>query len=363
MSRPELVSLQTLRTRSERIAELKSKLCDAVESDQKTEAGKEDPPSRSAATDDSAPSTSTRRPSPEDHAAAGFPPDLPSKIKLLSQALLNTLQALVHASSKINASSAALQGDTRTKNLAAQVDARRAQAFTELSRLFRVRYSEQQETSQAMDGLAILDFENQWSGLGQRSRTSSATGHGVSGRHRGPAGHVLESLHVDRTGNTDTHAGKNSEHNTAELERNPLVSICDCAIDPSMWQHAFDDDDAPESSPEADRETSIALCYAAEIVSIASTIMDVPLRYPITLRGSYSTITDATANVVGRRTFPLFVDATKDGRAKFAVAVFLLNKNINLLTSHLDVATHADRTDPDSTKDSIGIALVRLLAI
>ena len=323
---------------------MRARLHDPMEREETPEARD---PSRSA-TDD--PSTSSWGPSPEDHAAAAFPPDLPSKIKVRSQALLSTLQALSHASSKISASSAALQGDTRTQNLAAQVEARRAQAFAELSKLFRVdcvsggrqerqerqerqvwqvwqERQERQERQQrkATSDLAILDFDSQWSGFG----SVSATPH--------PDGATAEEI--------------------------PRVTICDCVIDPSTWQHVFDDgDDAPDRSPETDRETSIALCYAAEIVYIASTIMDVPLRYPVTLRGSYSTISDAEPGVAGGRTFPLFIDSTKDSRAKFAIAVFLLNKNINLLASHLAVEAGAGRSATESTKDSIGLALVRLLA-
>jgi hypothetical protein len=352
-ARTEEVSLQTLRDRSARITELKSRLGGLVESDEMLRARD---PSRSA-TDDSTPSTSSRRPSPEDHAAAAFPPDLPSKIKVRSQALLSTLQALSHASSKINASSAALQGDTRIQNLAAQVDARRAQAFSEISKLFRVEYSHRQEIN-VPDDLAILDFDTQWSGLGPLS----TTGYGISGQQQGPAGHTPDSLHMHQTNNTDNPGNPGNNADSITTRGIPRVTICDCTIDPSTWQHAFDEGgDAPESSPEADRETSIAICYAAEIVSIASTILDVPLRYPITLRGTYSTIADAKPNVAGCRTFPLFVDSTKDGRAKFAIGVFLLNKNINLLTSHLDMATDVNRFASESTKDSIGIALVQLL--
>ena len=355
MSRPstartERVSIQTLRDRSARVAELRAKLAALVEDE------------RRALDDDPKPAGETGRgngiddrpaawrPSPEDHLAASFPPDLPSKIKVRSQALHNTLQALSHASSKIKASSTALQGDTRIQNLVAQVEARRALAFAELSRLFRVESQDQDATTRITQDITALNIDNQWSGLGPdiSSPTVSQETSGKHGRSAGRATVPAKAIHDGSIARSDAAV--------------PRVTISGCAIDPSTWQRAFDDDgyDASDISPETDRETAIALCYAAEIVSIASTIVDVPLRYPITLRGTHSIIADAEANVPGRRTFPLFIDSTKDGRAKFAIAVFLLNKNINQLTSYLHIPITPDR--PETNKDLIGIALMRLLS-
>ncbi len=62
--------------------------------------------------------------------AATFPSDLSTRVKVRSQALLNTLQALSHASEKIDASAAALDSDTRLQNLVTQVRTREDSRYT-----------------------------------------------------------------------------------------------------------------------------------------------------------------------------------------------------------------------------------------
>lgn len=101
--RTERVSRQTLQERACRVEELKAR-------------------AREISTDRRKPSTTTTPlPTTDDHVAATFPSDLSTRVKVRSQALLNTLQALSHASEKIDASAAALDSDTRLQNLVTQV--------------------------------------------------------------------------------------------------------------------------------------------------------------------------------------------------------------------------------------------------
>ena len=199
--------------------------------------------------------------------------------------------------------------------------------FAELSSLFRVSVVDL-DGSEGGAGVpnvtaALNRFENQWSG--------------------------------------DNNDNEDSSSSTQDRQGNQRVAINGCAIDPATWRHAFEDDGGggeSQSSPIADRDTSIALGFAGEIVSIASRILDVPLRYPVVLRGSHSQVAD------GDKTFPQFVDNGKEARTRFAVGVFLLNKDVHqLLASCVD--TPGDSTDSshfiDSGKDFIGLSLLRLM--
>ncbi|PVH91936.1 UV radiation resistance-associated gene protein [Periconia macrospinosa] len=93
-------------------------------------------------------------------------------------------------------------------------------------------------------------------------------------------------------------------------------------------------DDANEN------ETAAALQYVAQIVSLLSPYLSVILPYPIHLNGSTSTIDDplavhtstSTANNAAR-TYPLFMKGVV--RYRFEYAVFLLNKDIEILSNAL----------------------------
>ena len=85
--------------------------------------------------------------------------------------------------------------------------------------------------------------------------------------------------------------------------------------------------------------TSAALGYVAEIVSILSLYYNLLLPYPITVSGSNSTIDDPLAmsrtSQPTPRTFPLFMKGVV--RYRFEYAVFLLNKNIEIISNHIGI--------------------------
>ncbi|KAK7192539.1 hypothetical protein DPSP01_006481 [Paraphaeosphaeria sporulosa] len=85
--------------------------------------------------------------------------------------------------------------------------------------------------------------------------------------------------------------------------------------------------------------TSAALGYVAEMVSLLSLYFDMLLPYPIKVSGSTSTIDDplatSTANHPGPRTYPLFTKAVV--RYRFEYGVFLLNKDIEILSNNIGI--------------------------
>ncbi|KAH7355966.1 UV radiation resistance protein and autophagy-related subunit 14-domain-containing protein [Pyrenochaeta sp. MPI-SDFR-AT-0127] len=90
-------------------------------------------------------------------------------------------------------------------------------------------------------------------------------------------------------------------------------------------------DDAEEN------ETAAALGYTAQVVASLSPYLSVLLPYPISLHGSTSTIDDPLA--IGHhkqnnlRTYPLYMKGVV--RYRFEYGVFLLNKNIEILSNTL----------------------------
>lgn len=83
--------------------------------------------------------------------------------------------------------------------------------------------------------------------------------------------------------------------------------------------------------------TSAALSYVAQVVSQLSPYLFVTLPYPISLHGSTSTIEDPLAvghsNQNNPRTYPLYMKGIV--RYRFEYGVFLLNKNIEILSNAL----------------------------
>lgn len=83
--------------------------------------------------------------------------------------------------------------------------------------------------------------------------------------------------------------------------------------------------------------TSAALGYVAQVVSLLSPYLSVILPYPIKVNGSTSTIDDPLAMGVASqnnpRTYPLFMKGVV--RYRFEYGVFLLNKNIEILSNSL----------------------------
>ncbi|ORX92436.1 UV radiation resistance protein and autophagy-related subunit 14-domain-containing protein [Clohesyomyces aquaticus] len=83
--------------------------------------------------------------------------------------------------------------------------------------------------------------------------------------------------------------------------------------------------------------TSAALGYVAQVVSLLSPYLSVVLPYPVTPNGSASTIEDPLAMNTSRannlRTYPLFMKGVV--RYRFEYGVFLLNKDIEILSNSL----------------------------
>ncbi|OJD33257.1 uv radiation resistance protein [Diplodia corticola] len=79
--------------------------------------------------------------------------------------------------------------------------------------------------------------------------------------------------------------------------------------------------------------TGAALGYVAQVVAHLSVYLSLPLAYPIEPKGSSSTIEDPISMTTGPRTYPLFMRGTV--RYRFEYGVFLLNKNIELLSNEL----------------------------
>ena len=245
------------------------------------------------------------------------------KQKVKSQALMNTLQALVQASSKVCSSKVALQGmdgQGRVDGISKQLHSRQDMMLAELARVYNIVARKiQVNTSTARRA----------NDAGITASTSIGTQMDVNWTGR---------AYVDESSQHDETASSSHIHHE--------YTIQGLHVDSSVWKHAFssrDADDYPSSDPVADKNTSIALGYVAHIVLKASHYLGIPLRYPIIYRGSHSTIMDnydpAASNTPSGTTcseFPLHCYATKD-RPRFAIAVFLLYKNIlQLLQTHYD---------------------------
>lgn len=85
---------------------------------------------------------------------------------------------------------------------------------------------------------------------------------------------------------------------------------------------------------EVDDDTvAAALGYVAHVVHQVALYLFVPLPYPITPQNSTSVINDPVSMTNGPRTYPLFLK--KAVRYRFEYAVFLLNKDIEILANSL----------------------------
>ncbi|KAF2865169.1 UV radiation resistance-associated gene protein [Massariosphaeria phaeospora] len=85
--------------------------------------------------------------------------------------------------------------------------------------------------------------------------------------------------------------------------------------------------------------TAAALGYVAQVLSLLSPYFSVILPYPMNVNGSASTIEDPLAMNTGSqsnlRTFPLFMKGVV--RYRFEYGVFLLNKNIEILSNTIGI--------------------------
>jgi len=78
---------------------------------------------------------------------------------------------------------------------------------------------------------------------------------------------------------------------------------------------------------------SAALGYVAHMIYLLSFYLGTPLRYPVKPMGSRSFVRDDISVIQGARTFPLWMKGTIYYR--FEYAVFLVNKNVQQLMSHV----------------------------
>ncbi|KZS90305.1 hypothetical protein SISNIDRAFT_457834 [Sistotremastrum niveocremeum HHB9708] len=96
---------------------------------------------------------------------------------------------------------------------------------------------------------------------------------------------------------------------------------------PPLSMHAF---------PEINEETiAAALGYVAQLVQLTAAYMGNALVYPVTCIGSRSVIKDPISTMMGPRKFPLYSKGVDTYR--FEYAVFLLNKDIEMLMSDRDL--------------------------
>ncbi|KAL1626032.1 hypothetical protein SLS56_007006 [Neofusicoccum ribis] len=79
--------------------------------------------------------------------------------------------------------------------------------------------------------------------------------------------------------------------------------------------------------------TAAALGYVAQVVAHLSIYLSLPLTYPIQPRASNSMIEDPISMTTGPRNYPLFMKGAI--RYRFEYGVFLLNKDIELLSNAL----------------------------
>ncbi|KAF2834238.1 UV radiation resistance-associated gene protein [Patellaria atrata CBS 101060] len=82
-----------------------------------------------------------------------------------------------------------------------------------------------------------------------------------------------------------------------------------------------------------DDVVAAALGHVAQVVYLLSLYLNVPLPYPLQPRSSVSTVSDLISMTNGPRLYPLFLKGAV--RYRFEYGVFLLNKNIEILSSSL----------------------------
>jgi UV radiation resistance-associated gene protein len=87
----------------------------------------------------------------------------------------------------------------------------------------------------------------------------------------------------------------------------------------------LDDGDSPT--------VAAALGHVAQVVHMLSAYLSKPLPYPLNPRGSTSTVTDLVSGTTGETIYPLFSRGV--ARFRFEYGVFLLNKDIELLSNHI----------------------------
>ncbi|TPX64205.1 hypothetical protein SpCBS45565_g06078 [Spizellomyces sp. 'palustris'] len=85
-----------------------------------------------------------------------------------------------------------------------------------------------------------------------------------------------------------------------------------------------------------DEKIATALGFVCHLLYMIAYYLDVPLRYPMKLMSSRSSITDIVSeHHTGSKEFPLYLRGAD--RMRFDYGVFLMNKNIEQLMSHLQL--------------------------
>ncbi|XP_078481900.1 LOW QUALITY PROTEIN: UV radiation resistance-associated protein [Ciona intestinalis] len=98
--------------------------------------------------------------------------------------------------------------------------------------------------------------------------------------------------------------------------------------------------DSEHFNTKEDNHTSVALGYAAQLLSMMSQFLLVAMRYQIVQQGSHSSVIDHVTEKLNdkERIFPIYVRGNKD-RFLFEYGVFLFNKNIAQLRYHCGLGT------------------------
>lgn len=241
------------------------------------------------------------------------------------QAIVNTVQALIQASSKVQSGQESLkgtQGMGRAEDLSQILTSRIHAMATEVCGIYRLMPKEVKVSRQNKTGKALLDaqLDFAWSGASQ-----PATASALEGYHKN-----LPESSLDRF---ESKTGSNMETiHTSGSAVEMIWTLGGMSLNSAVWKHAFD----PEGyqwDPAADKAASIVLGYAAHITQKLGEYFCVPLRYPILFRGSHSAIMDNYAKAGTSQAasspveYPLYCLSNKE-RPKFAIAIFLLNKDV-----------------------------------
>eukprot|EP00887_Chlorella_sp_A99_P000545 scaffold17.g545.t1 len=233
-----------------------------------------------------------------------------------AQALVTTLRVLQGTERRLADAEASLAGEEGRGRLVAalrELVARRCLMVAQLGAIFKVGPMTVTLAEAPPGGYLEDRLDQQWAGSGS----------GAAGLLRVPPG-----------------AGAGALESPGKLRREVRLSIGGLEVRPAVWRKAFDED-GYERDWEEDRAAGAALGDAAQLVDRLSAYLDVPLRRAADDAppgrglfgggGGGGGGGDAGARAAA---YPLFCDSNRE-RPRFAVGVFLLNKDIiQLLQAH-----------------------------
>lgn len=90
--------------------------------------------------------------------------------------------------------------------------------------------------------------------------------------------------------------------------------------------------------------SSSALGYTSLLTLVLSSYLNIHLPYQIVYKGSYSYIIDNISNIRGNNAFPLHSHLKKDHLYRLEYALYLLNKNIQVVSSTIYLNTLFSRS-------------------